>query len=138
MKKVSIPQSEFCPLGPLASQLAHHLPELFQFLSRNSVRWDLVCDDPALENILRFNSSVGILSVGTTQHSVGFLGYPLFQFLSRNSVRWDTSVLASRQHWFPVSIPQSEFCPLGPADYIVRRVFSDSFNSSVGILSVGT
>jgi len=63
----------------------------FQFLSRNSVRWDLKYQERSSPPCK-------------------------FQFLSRNSVRWDP---------FPrfvfclkaiVSIPQSEFCPLGPRE----------------------
>jgi len=41
---VSIPQSEFCPLGPSEHQVfAYPLRFKFQFLSRNSVRWDCRC-----------------------------------------------------------------------------------------------
>ena len=64
-------------------------PSQFQFLSRNSVRWDNI--------------------IGTQQGHNG-----MFQFLSRNSVRWDLL-----------------WCSM-KAGYIL------SFNSSVGILSVGT
>ena len=38
----------------------------------------------------------------------------LFQFLSRNSVRWDHFGRRGHVVELPVSIPQSEFCPLGP------------------------
>jgi len=86
-----------------------------------------------------FNSSVGILSVGTRRwlrRRRRFLG---FQFLSRNSVRWDRTSLYSALSIIPVSIPQSEFCPLGPAYPSPQRPTRlASFNSSVGILSVGT
>jgi len=37
---VSIPQSEFCPLGRALAPGDRDQTELFQFLSRNSVRWD--------------------------------------------------------------------------------------------------
>ena len=63
---------------------------LFQFLSRNSVRWDPREYDA---NRARYSFE--------------------FQFLSRNSVRWD---------------PDEERMPDG----------MPGFNSSVGILSVGT
>ena len=62
---------------------------MFQFLSRNSVRWDGVGvgSPPGVEG--SFNSSVGILSVGT-RASLDFKDMCIkFQFLSRNSVRWD-------------------------------------------------
>ena len=63
--EVSIPQSEFCPLG-----LKHEIEFLenywkFQFLSRNSVRWDTYWSALVHEVWPCFNSSVGILSVGT-------------------------------------------------------------------------
>ena len=62
----------------------------------------------------------------------------VFQFLRRNSVRWD----AFRESLFDpkadVSIPQSEFCPLGPHYEAVEDWQGVGFNSSVGILSVGT
>ena len=61
-----------------------------------------------------FNSSVGILSVGTFIVAI---------------IRYMQTV---------VSIPQSEFCPLGHSTRNRRRRSFDSFNSSVGILSVGT
>ena len=163
LKRVSIPQSEFCPLGP-------HRP------------FDLACGAGG------FNSSVGILSVGTTaaldavarqitvsipqsefcplgrlsacDGVVGIAG--MFQFLSRNSVRWDPTSWSAKAWSTSVSIPQSEFCPLGPGDsdrYVFELSVSipqsefcplgqgvgraikkhkGGFNSSVGILSVGT
>ena len=126
-------------VGTPGEQRIAVLVHQFQFLSRNSVRWD-----PSGQG-----SSI--------QASVSF------QFLSRNSVRWDT---AARQPLAPVefvSIPQSEFCPLGRRDgrgdhgggqrvSIPQSEFCPlgrnakncggigdcSFNSSVGILSVGT
>jgi len=88
-----------------------------------------------------------------------------FQFLSRNSVRWDRGGAGhTRRTRAPVSIPQSEFCPLGLVSSEVGYAIIDtvsipqsefcplghwvpedvsyemlaSFNSSVGILSVGT
>ena len=86
-----------------------------------------------------FNSSVGILSVGTHP------GVTVFQFYEHGfnssvgilSVGTDWQLLNEIER--EVSIPQSEFCPLGP-----KRSTSEpsprtvSFNSSVGILSVGT
>jgi len=113
---VSIPQSEFCPLGPLNSLADKAEKEGFQFLSRNSVRWDLPrdCYHPDQYSQESFNSSVGILSVGTKKN------------------------LRALDIQLRVSIPQSEFCPLGPLrrQGITFRVLG--FNSSVGILSVGT
>ena len=120
--RVSIPQSEFCPLGPdhlygdsheismfqflsrnsvrwdhnRARRKTAHRPR-FQFLSRNSVRWDMAISAPAQLAILRFNSSVGILSVGTN-HSQ-----------------------SNPQEAYDVSIPQSEFCPLGRRHRTRRR-----------------
>ena len=38
--QVSIPQSEFCPLGRLTVVKPRGVFGAFQFLSRNSVRWD--------------------------------------------------------------------------------------------------
>ena len=110
----------------------------FQFLSRNSVRWDLVfADIPSTSDGVSipqsefcplglprrrwrglrlgcFNSSVGILSVGTQP---------------RAAVRPLRRI---------VSIPQSEFCPLGPGCGWGAIRNGWCFNSSVGILSVGT
>jgi len=136
--KVSIPQSEFCPLGQSDQDARLILPPQFQFLSRNSVRWDVVDICALAEEEGSFNSSVGILSVGTMlsnrarkakisfNSSVGILSvgtcnaerpadrWGPFQFLSRNSVRWDQRDLrALIVQICVVSIPQSEFCPLG-------------------------
>ena len=87
--RVSIPQSEFCPLGlEVMPTLAANSVE-FQFLSRNSVRWD----DPNQPQLNQCNEK--------------------FQFLSRNSVRWDFLRIERRKLSIFVSIPQSEFCPLG-------------------------
>ena len=61
-----------------------------------------------------FNSSVGILSVGT--------------------YIWKRQ----RNDKTAVSIPQSEFCPLGLSPGLVGIAHERCFNSSVGILSVGT
>jgi len=85
---VSIPQSEFCPLGP--EKIGSYDISLikFQFLSRNSVRWDR----------------------GKAIHPRTCYQ---FQFLSRNSVRWDGGHAGATGLNLPVSIPQSEFCPLG-------------------------
>jgi len=112
---VSIPQSEFCPLGPWARDRPRSTGMSFQFLSRNSVRWDhlMICN--CLAVIYSFNSSVGILSVGTIFHHT-----------------FNVQILN-------VSIPQSEFCPLGPCEGCQNTIAAHkSFNSSVGILSVGT
>jgi len=67
-----------------------------------------------ISKIYCFNSSVGILSVGTTVDGVDPEGV------------------------LDVSIPQSEFCPLGLVEMIADRIIKRGFNSSVGILSVGT
>ena len=112
--------------------------EEFQFLSRNSVRWDERGGGGVSFCAKSFNSSVGILSVGTKYRLLFCGAWKAFQFLSRNSVRWDPSrlytlVLAvlrfnssvgilsvgtndggrEEESRFSVSIPQSEFCPLG-------------------------
>ena len=62
---------------------------LFQFLSRNSVRWDWLSQLILAIFEVRFNSSVGILSVGTKFSQLIGQKITTFQFLSRNSVRWD-------------------------------------------------
>jgi len=90
------------------------ITDKFQFLSRNSVRWDGMSSEPRSCHSKRFNSSVGILSVGTGLRS-----------------EWLHSI-------FFVSIPQSEFCPLGHGQMILAQLKFTGFNSSVGILSVGT
>ena len=61
-----------------------------------------------------FNSSVGILSIGTGQIILSDAACLEFQFLGRNSVHWDVTVTDT------------------------RRYVPESFNSSVGILSIGT
>jgi len=107
---VSIPQSEFCPLGP-----AGLLPIIIRSHS--------------------FNSSVGILSVGTYRRPGGggpLVSQPQFQFLSRNSVRWDTGAIIAVGRAIKVSIPQSEFCPLGllePWKWLGRENLSFQFLS---------
>jgi len=62
---VSIPQSEFCPLGLAGKIVVRPGGVEFQFLSRNSVRWDHGRGRRSYGELQRFNSSVGILSVGT-------------------------------------------------------------------------
>jgi len=62
--EVSIPQSEFCPLGRKTGK-------------------------PTGKDAISFNSSVGILSVGTNFTLEIRIKAGQFQFLSRNSVRWD-------------------------------------------------
>jgi len=73
VQPVSIPQSEFCPLGRDCHSVTPISIRWFQFLSRNSVRWD-------------------------HGHVPGPLqGGAVFQFLSRNSVRWDHLVYHRRR-----------------------------------------
>jgi len=110
---VSIPQSEFCPLGPMLGDVMA-----------------LMC--------VGFNSSVGILSVGTKTDNRTRAMLFKFQFLSRNSVRWDAFGFDGANEPEDVSIPQSEFCPLGLSGEQCTDGWLGSFNSSVGILSVGT
>ena len=138
--KVSIPQSEFCPLGLVERLLICGVIQGFQFLSRNSVRWDLhrrvrvgapgvVPFQFLSRNSVRWdtNAVAVIRSVGE------------FQFLSRNSVRWDRVMQWRIYEKICVSIPQSEFCPLGLLIWVTRPIIDYvRFNSSVGILSVGT
>jgi len=115
LRRVSIPQSEFCPLGPRpCAAPGRYCRGKFQFLSRNSVRWDLARRGGLLEQ------------------------QALFQFLSRNSVRWDPILTTLHVLGLSVSIPQSEFCPLGPRAGDAHLFGLSRFNSSVGILSVGT
>ena len=114
-ESVSIPQSEFCPLGRRPNPQSIPIVRLFQFLSRNSVRWDLLAIDDYADEYgvsipqsefcpLGQNTSNGIMATARK-----------FQFLSRNSVRWDPArEERRRQRSHCVSIPQSEFCPLGP------------------------
>ena len=91
---VSIPQSEFCPLGLVRAAPRPLADGPFQFLSRNSVRWDVVIGRGIGDRAPGFNSSVGILSVGTAGHGGGAgRGAAGFQFLSRNSVRWDPTAM---------------------------------------------
>jgi len=136
----------------------------FQFLSRNSVRWDtvivslipthfIVVSIPQSEFCplgraygahlilfkISFNSSVGILSVGTPTSIFIFtsntqVSIPQSEFCPLGRV----NRLADDIYDGKVSIPQSEFCPLGPKYHIALLHFLQSFNSSVGILSVGT
>jgi len=161
---------------------------MFQFLSRNSVRWDPSSAAIAARSTLSFNSSVGILSVGTiNQGRLALLAAPKFQFLSRNSVRWDRKICqyptsfflfqflsrnsvrwdsqsretmqgkiefqflsrnSVRWDWEPIIVAMK---PCEGFQFLSRnsvrwdggeekRVFcaKKSFNSSVGILSVGT
>jgi len=136
--EVSIPQSEFCPLGRRPPVIANISQEMFQFLSRNSVRWDYHPHLSQIDERIGFNSSVGILSVGTRSrrsprgreahvsipqsefcplgllmHAQSPFESATFQFLSRNSVRWDENPMRQAAEVTGVSIPQSEFCPLG-------------------------
>ena len=67
---VSIPQSEFCPLGLYMSCYCLSCLSSFQFLSRNSVRWDLAARRCRPRRFRSFNSSVGILSVGTLDEAL--------------------------------------------------------------------
>ena len=63
---VSIPRSEFFRFGH-SEQLARNSQKLmFQFLDRNSFGSDLVGAGTAGDDLLCFNSSIGILSVRTT------------------------------------------------------------------------
>ena len=112
--QVSIPQSEFCPLGPTAFWAATLNPS-------------------------RFNSSVGILSVGTwiwchCKIVPWIVSIPQSEFcpLGLWLAAWRGAPGAE------VSIPQSEFCPLGPSTRPLAGESHPRFNSSVGILSVGT
>ena len=137
--KVSIPQSEFCPLG-------------------------LGYSGRCLHGVPCFNSSVGILSVGTKLQQGGTAEMPKVSIPQSEFCPLGQGEMIRPQLPVPrVSIPQSEFCPLGrdPGFYIQGTHFwvsipqsefcplgrfsslcwddrSPSFNSSVGILSVGT
>ena len=111
---------------------------MFQFLSRNSVRWDVdgkYLDDEILKfqflsrNSVRWDERMRytircIREVSIPQSEfcplgrVWRRGYEQkslleFQFLSRNSVRWDSKIPLMSSPISFVSIPQSEFCPLG-------------------------
>jgi len=90
IQAVSIPQSEFCPLG-LHCQGA----------STSSVKFG-------------FNSSVGILSVGTREkwyvvEDLQKVSIPQSEFCPLGHVTY----LKFTPMSMGVSIPQSEFCPLG-------------------------
>ena len=86
---------------------------MFQFLSRNSVRWDFELPLPTRDAAESFNSSVGILSVGTR---VCGLSAPISRCFNSSvgilSVGTLYELLLPKLFEF-VSIPQSEFCPLG-------------------------
>ena len=112
----------------------------FQFLSRNSVRWDSLERGGQGGVILGFNSSVGILSVGTESiglynHLSNRVSIPQSEFCPLGH---DARGLSVQIDGEIVSIPQSEFCPLGLRRRRCRSLRAISFNSSVGILSVGT
>ena len=86
-----------------------------------------------------FNSSVGILSVGTVNvelasHISEAVSIPQSEFCPLGP----TASAANSASEVSVSIPQSEFCPLGLPTYSPRPAEARRFNSSVGILSVGT
>jgi len=162
IRRVSIPQSEFCPLG---RQDPGSDPERIVGFN-SSVGILSVGTEGAVDaqgRVKSFNSSVGILSVGTSvagqivvivnevsipqsefcplgpdDHHLGHFNSPRFQFLSRNSVRWDRRMIFASSPRLEVSIPQSEFCPLGLKGVREKAMICVSFNSSVGILSVGT
>ena len=91
MRKVSIPQSEFCPLGPEINLAAANALRAVSIPQSEFCPLGLVIEDLNVKGMVSFNSSVGILSVGT-----------------RNDV-------LSPGELIRVSIPQSEFCPLGPS-----------------------
>ena len=112
--KVSIPQSEFCPLGLMPT------PLLQVEAVGVSIPQSEFC--PLGPRPMMCRRSQGAR----------------FQFLSRNSVRWDLEFRERREQQSHVSIPQSEFCPLGHRPWPVGKPSRGCFNSSVGILSVGT
>ena len=116
---------------PRPGSRREHDAHTFQFLSRNSVRWDEREDGAMAPNQDSFNSSVGILSVGTEHPVPGMTWRQWFQFLSRNSVRWDLVRLTNCRVCEWVSIPQSEFCPLGlqPPQRLLCQKYSFQFLS---------
>jgi len=87
--EVSIPQSEFCPLGLIIGPLKED--------------GKFVVSIPQSE----------FCPLGRRKICQCRTSFFLFQFLSRNSVRWDLIVALILAGAFFVSIPQSEFCPLG-------------------------
>jgi len=136
---------------------------MFQFLSRNSVRWDDSCVSSTARPPLRFNSSVGILSVGTDgaevgegvhtrfNSSVGILSVGTTMAPAQVDVEWNCfnssvgilSVGTTLIPPAPGSMPMFQFLSRNSVrwDLLGSRLDGDwgqSFNSSVGILSVGT
>ena len=86
---------------------------MFQFLTRNSVRWDL---QQKVLQILTPQVSIPqseFCPLGLDTAALRRIMKILFQFLSRNSVRWDETKRGVVLNDAYVSIPQSEFCPLG-------------------------
>ena len=110
---VSIPQSEFCPLGPIHHPALDCHQGKFQFLSRNSVRWDKAGIVATIQEIKVSIPQSEFCPLGHSFETRGIALRRLFQFLSRNSVRWDELYPYSEGGEIVVSIPQSEFCPLG-------------------------
>jgi len=111
---VSIPQSEFCPLGPPFGRFTTGSLLIVSIPQSEFCPLGLPERRSIIQLFLSFNSSVGILSVGTSIPGGEGREHGRFQFLSRNSVRWDHKQLSL---WLSLLL---------------------GFNSSVGILSVGT
>ena len=111
---------------------------LFQFLSRNSVRWDHIDRGHSIPVADVSIPQSEFCPLGRWEQAPGGALGARFQFLSRNSVRWDAARADDRAHRVGVSIPQSEFCPLGRGSPAGPIAAQSGFNSSVGILSVGT
>ena len=136
---VSIPRSEFFRFGHLHHQpmgipnMAVSIPrsEFFRFgrLAHVGVELDLA----------RFNSSIGILSVRTSQTMSGRgssarVSIPRSEFFRFGRAGDDDGAPAL----VLVSIPRSEFFRFGHVPRVVERGRRVSFNSSIGILSVRT
>jgi len=111
---VSIPQSEFCPLG-------HRQGHVGNFRSYVSIPQSEFC--PLGHTIKGHIDGVPI-----------YVSIPQSEFCPLGHIGVSFVIVFK----FCVSIPQSEFCPLGHK--FNRQLSNDatSFNSSVGILSVGT
>jgi len=160
---VSIPHSEFCSFGRLASTAFGSASGRFQFPIRNSVRSDQGRREDAERLRSCFNSPFGILFVRTFVVLVRFspvigvsiphsefcsFGLPRalkkqnqqeqFQFPIRNSVRSDPGLSYDEEMLDYVSIPHSEFCSFGPAVEWAFNTDTHSFNSPFGILFVRT
>jgi len=111
---VSIPQSEFCPLG-LKSDAAYVdrlQPRFNSSVGILSVGTNFQTSS-IIMNTQSFNSSVGILSVGTKRSGIRAFAWVRVSIPQSEFCPLGLESLAPQGLEMSVSIPQSEFCPLG-------------------------